>query len=650
MSDGNQGLLPLAAGTGKSNKQRKISFRGSLQKKKPPNKSTATQKQAPPSPHVVVTQQDEADDDGSPAKATTPQDSLVNRDESPTHAAAVTATVPTAVATRGGETKDMDVNSAVSDKDTPATTTTITHDDNNTDISTSKQQQTPPKKKTGRKITIGGGITTKKNDTKITASEVNDNLSHGKSVLDAEKTVDETLEPPRKETRPMRTARDKVPASKKNVTDAANDDDNEENVETAAKIMQPSRKRTPRKAAAKKDDNSDQDDAADEEPKKKKRKLPAGTKRGKKSSAAVPDNSQPQDPPQQHEDDDAETETALVPAAAVTAAVHKHDDTTLSGQPRLKAFCTTFKSKPRKSAAAAPAIPAAAAPAAYDEEKDMEPSGPVVSIVNGEIVLQESSMVVAGNKTGNQTLEDEDAEVVEEEAQLGGISSTYASYRKTKAAGGHWPAADTRKFYQALRQVGQDFGTMEAYFDGKRTRRALKNKFRQESNKNPKLVEAALHPKKRQKIDMAVFEVNEDEIDKEALLKSRQERDEAFVKTQQAHEARQKREEEEAKKPPVEEEELVDETPVAIQPALYVPPVTKKSFFDDTNMFWEEAPQESAEEELLGPSIMTDDALTPSTMSKEHATGGISLVSASNKNKKKKKPSFRSPRSKKKAK
>jgi len=272
----------------------------------------------------------------------------------------------------------------------------------------------------------------------------------------------------------------------------------------------------------------------------------------------------------------------------------------------------------------------------------MEPSGPVVSIVNGEIVLQESSMVVAGNKTANQTLlDDEDAEVVEEEAQLGGISSTYTSYRKIKAAGGHWPAKDTEKFYQALRQVGQDFGTMEAYFDGKRTRRALKNKFRVESNKNPKLVDAALNPKKRQKIDMKIFEVNEDEIDKEALLKSRQERDQAFVKTQQAYEARLQRKEKE------EEDDAKQHT---ASMSLSLPNRDdKKSFFDDTNLFWqEEGTQETADEELLGPSIMSDDALATSSLlpvkdrSLPDTGSTISLVSGSNKNKKKKKPSFRS--------
>ena len=99
---------------------------------------------------------------------------------------------------------------------------------------------------------------------------------------------------------------------------------------------------------------------------------------------------------------------------------------------------------------------------------------------------------------------------------------------------------------------------------------------------------------------------------------------------------------------------VLDERTLVAEPAVYVPPVVKKSFFDDTHKFWEEeATRETADEELLGPSIMSDDALTATSLLSvqdrslpQEATGStISLVSGSNKNKKKtKKPSFRSSR------
>ena len=177
---------------------------------------------------------------------------------------------------------------------------------------------------------------------------------------------------------------------------------------------------------------------------------------------------------------------------------------TLSGQPRLKQFCTSYRSKPRQtgttSGTGTKSATSAPVQTSQQEVRPPEPAGPVVRIVDGEIVLQESSLVVAGNQTANQTVDETEFDVVEEEAQLGGVGSTYASFRKNPVKATRWSVEETRKFYEALRQVGQDFGTMEAYFDFQRTRKSLKQKFRMESNKNPKLVEAALNPKARQKI------------------------------------------------------------------------------------------------------------------------------------------------------
>lgn len=351
---------------------------------------------------------------------------------------------------------------------------------------------------------------------------------------------------------------------------------------------------------------------------------------------------------------------ALVPAVEATPIA---DDMTVSGQPRLKAFCSSFKSKPnRRIAAAAAAAPRAAPSVANNNYNDQDednivPAGPAVMEVDGEIVLLKSSLVVHGNKTVHQQSNEEDREVVEEDDTLGIIKSSSNAYRKKGKAPSHWNAADTKTFYQALRQVGMDFGTMEAlYFNQTRSRRNLKKKFQMESNKNPKLIEAALNPKARQKLDLERFDVV---VDKEALEKSRQEREEAYEKTKQAHEARQQKEEQERSQHNTEnagdkgDTQVVGEDTAAADAAI--PPASRsvgqnKAYFDDTKLFWQEAAQEQriSQNDALDPllaggdgnDVDDNDAVNRESLSNQSVGGSISLVS-SNSKKKKKKPSFR---------
>jgi Myb DNA-binding like len=172
-------------------------------------------------------------------------------------------------------------------------------------------------------------------------------------------------------------------------------------------------------------------------------------------------------------------------------------DNDTSGQPRLSTFCSRFRSKRKskeKPAAAVPLTEPAAqktASAAQDAESSTPPNtaGPVVKVVNGEIVLQESSMVV--NNSSKPA--DEEFPVIEEEAHLAVVGASYNSFVSRRAPQ-HWTVAETQLFFEALRQVGTDFGTMEVYFDKKRTRKQLKRKYQIESTKNPRLIEAALDP------------------------------------------------------------------------------------------------------------------------------------------------------------
>jgi Myb DNA-binding like len=210
--------------------------------------------------------------------------------------------------------------------------------------------------------------------------------------------------------------------------------------------------------------------------------------------------------------------------------------------PALSAYCSKFRSKRRKkadgtaaaaiaantaaagqgeegtAAAAATvdpvlqALPAAATAVAALDDADGEAApalqGPVVQIVNGEIVLQPSSVVVVNGATANNGSHDVDPNqvvevLVEEEQHLAIVGASYGSYRnlsKDHRRPQHWDASDTKIFYDALRQVGTDFNLMRSYFHDRRNRKQLKRKYQTELIKNPALVDLALHPTSKKKI------------------------------------------------------------------------------------------------------------------------------------------------------
>lgn len=120
---------------------------------------------------------------------------------------------------------------------------------------------------------------------------------------------------------------------------------------------------------------------------------------------------------------------------------------------------------------------------------------PVVKIVDGEIVLQESSLVVPGQRRTVQEVEEEFQDVVEEDAQLAIVGASYNSFVNRKGPQ-QWTVKETKRFFDALRQMGTDFCSMEAFFEN-RTRKQLKRKYRQELVRNPALVEMALDPRNK---------------------------------------------------------------------------------------------------------------------------------------------------------
>jgi len=152
------------------------------------------------------------------------------------------------------------------------------------------------------------------------------------------------------------------------------------------------------------------------------------------------------------------------------------------------------------------AIGTASNEAPGEEVKDNR-SGPLVEIINGEIVIKESSMIVGGRRTMEEVDRELDGAIVVEENT--GITATYTSFTKRQKVQ-RWDVAETRKFYLALRQCGTDFSTMESFFDGAdegntRQRKQLKSKYMRECRKNLHLIDMAMNPKVQLPLDLSVF-------------------------------------------------------------------------------------------------------------------------------------------------
>jgi hypothetical protein len=179
---------------------------------------------------------------------------------------------------------------------------------------------------------------------------------------------------------------------------------------------------------------------------------------------------------------------------------------------RLSSFCTTFKGNKRKSTQDQPR-PAPGPvennnnnnPRMQQQQQQQQPTrgdndpqdsgAPTVQIIDGEIVLQMSSLVAPGARRSVEEVEEEFDQVVEEDAGLTIVGASYNSFKEGRNKGPqHWTVKETKLFFEALRQLGTDFGSMEAFFEN-RTRKQLKRKYRSESVKNPKLIEMALDPK-----------------------------------------------------------------------------------------------------------------------------------------------------------
>ncbi|KAG7350645.1 Myb-like DNA-binding protein [Nitzschia inconspicua] len=247
--------------------------------------------------------------------------------------------------------------------------------------------------------------------------------------------------------------------------------------------------------------------------------------------------------------------TAIVPIISHDQAILERLNSENAAVPRLAAFCSKFKvertndkkgrgkrqkknkDRHQNEENIGNGDTTVTGVAANDEDIDpmddaemstsqQAPAGvPVVQIIDGEIVLQESSLMLPTRRTVQEVEEEFQDNVVEEDAQMAIVQASYTSFltKGDAAANGmrgpqHWSLEETQKFYMALRQLGTDFGSMEALFDGKRTRRQLKQKYRKELAKTPNLVqELALNPKYKTDLDLSAFDVEVDPKRIEAL-------------------------------------------------------------------------------------------------------------------------------------
>jgi hypothetical protein len=129
-----------------------------------------------------------------------------------------------------------------------------------------------------------------------------------------------------------------------------------------------------------------------------------------------------------------------------------------------------------------------------------------VEVINGEIVIRESSLGVGHQvRTIEEVDAEMDAEVVEEEGDRTKLTATYASYTHRDPVK-RWDVEATKLFYKALQVYGMDFTSMSMdplFFasddnspDGAprrkglvRTRRQLRNKYKNECRINPHLMD-----------------------------------------------------------------------------------------------------------------------------------------------------------------
>ncbi|KAI9205714.1 uncharacterized protein BJ171DRAFT_499431 [Polychytrium aggregatum] len=147
-----------------------------------------------------------------------------------------------------------------------------------------------------------------------------------------------------------------------------------------------------------------------------------------------------------------------------------------------------------------------------DSKQDIKPSvssfGPQIRIVNGQIVVDEQSLMIA---------DDAQSEIGEmEEVDESDRHITSASFSRKPRIVGKWTKEETRLFYDALSMFGTDFNLISKMFPGK-NRTLLKRKYRLEERLHGSLVTKALRHRKTP--DQDVLETMELRANQERSLR-----------------------------------------------------------------------------------------------------------------------------------
>lgn len=160
--------------------------------------------------------------------------------------------------------------------------------------------------------------------------------------------------------------------------------------------------------------------------------------------------------------------------------------------------------------------PPAEEPQAAEEQADEVVAPQVTLDEDGNIVIDQSSLVVSAGTATNAELERRDVTTVENHAYSSHITS--ATYAKRESSS-RWEAAETDSFYAALRKFGTDFLLMESAFP-KRSRRQLKLKFKREEKECPERIDEALNGPKSSVPPVEKAVADDEGQDKEAHIGS----------------------------------------------------------------------------------------------------------------------------------
>lgn len=141
--------------------------------------------------------------------------------------------------------------------------------------------------------------------------------------------------------------------------------------------------------------------------------------------------------------------------------------------------------------------------AAASSSSTAGPSGPQFRIVDGQIVVDQSSLVM--DRHARAAAAQTDMETIEENDFTRLITSS--SFMNTSKLKGPniWTDLETEMFYKGLRMLGTDFEMIAHMIPGKQ-RRHVKLKFNREERHNSHRVTAALVGEKTEKIDIDAYQ------------------------------------------------------------------------------------------------------------------------------------------------